>query len=93
MSNDDNLLKIRNRKLLSWDQSNGYSNGVTKSRGGSVAGYTRKDLAPSSCILSNLCVTNPHIELLVIKVALHVHKTRLFLIVYRPPTGTMIHFF
>ena len=61
---DDNLLSIRNRKLLHWDRSNGYSNGVTKSRGGGVACYIRKDLAPSACILSNLCVTNPHIELL-----------------------------
>ena len=87
MSNDYNLLSIRNRKLLRWDRSNGYSNGVTKSRGGGVACYIRNDLAPSACILSNLCVTNPHIELLVIKLAPHVHKTRLLLIVYRPPTG------
>ena len=90
---DDNLLCISNRKLFRWDRINGLANGVTKYRGGGVGCYVRSELAPSTMIIPNLCITNPHIELLVVKLSPPVHKTRFLLVVYRPPTGDVDTFF
>ena len=66
---DDNLLRISNRTFFRWDRSNGLLNGVTKCRGGGVGCYVRNELAPSTTVIPSLCVTSPHIELLVIKLS------------------------
>ena len=49
--------------------------------------YVWNELAPSTTIVPSLCVTSPHIELLVIKLSPSVQKRRFFLIIYRQPTG------
>ena len=89
----DCILALRRKKLYRWDRSNGSSNGVVKSRGGGLACYLSSDFAADSVMLTDMCITTPHIELQTIKFACDSQKTRYILNIYRPPDGNVEMFF